>query len=125
MHGDMDATGDMAGAAGIVVTVPPVAKMGAGGVREGQRQQHPSGHARKMRVERIFHLRLSTPLKDIATAMALALGRTATLQPPPLRVRLQGTRRPQDKLAETMRRMGSPIPKHIRLITMPPATGSR
>ena len=43
-HGDVDATGDMAGPGGIVTT-SLVAETGAGGTGEGQRQQHPNGHA--------------------------------------------------------------------------------
>jgi hypothetical protein len=44
MHGDMDAAGDVAGAGGVVTTSPAV-EMRAEGTREGQHQQHPSGHA--------------------------------------------------------------------------------
>ena len=102
----MYAAGDVAGTGSIVPT-PPVGKAEEGGTGEGQRPQHPSG--------------LSTLSKDGAAAMALAPGRTTTLWPPPLRVRLWDTHHPRDELAKPVRRTGLPIPKRIHLVTTPPS----
>ena len=44
MREEVDATGDVDGVGGVGTTAP-VAEAEAGGIGEGQHQQHPSGHA--------------------------------------------------------------------------------